>query len=153
MAGISQEKYKLLAPLGIDELRYSSLTKLLNVTDYVPRFVDKIKKKQSSFGNLKRNEIQKAEKLWINYVQQKHFMIKGYITKELQNSSLNPNIHEDGIIRLHGRLQNADIPDDSINPILLPRKDTLTRLIIEDIHRRLFHSGPSHTLAQIRNKY
>ena len=81
-------------------------------------------------------------------------MIKeGYITKELQNSKLNPNIHEDGIIRLHGRLQNTDMPDDSINPILLPRKDTLTRLIIEDIHRRLLHSGPSHTLAQILNKY
>ena len=81
-------------------------------------------------------------------------MIKeGYITKELQNSQLNPNIHEDGIIRLHGRLQNAEIPDDSINPILLPRKDTPARLIIEDIHRRLLHSGPYHTLAQIRIKY
>ena len=60
---------------------------------------------------------------------------EGCITKELQNIQLNLNIHEDGIIRLHGRLQNADIPDDSINPILLP------------IHRRLLHSSPSHTLA------
>ena len=94
MAGISRERYELLTPFGIDELRYSSLTKLLNVTAYVQRFFDKIKKKQSSFGNLKRNEIQKAEKLWIKYVQQKHVMIKeGYITKELQNSQLNPNIH------------------------------------------------------------
>ena len=89
MAGISQERYELLTPFGIDELRYSSLTKLLNVTAYVQTFVGKIKKKQSSFGNLKRNEIQKSGKLWIKYVQQKHFMIKeGYITKELQNSQL-----------------------------------------------------------------
>ena len=55
------------------------------------------------------------------------------ITKEFQNTQLNPNIHEDGIIRLHERLQNADIPDDSINPIPLPRKDTLTRLTISSI--------------------
>ena len=60
------------------------------------RFVDRIEKKQSIFGNLKRNETQKAEQLWIKYVQQKHFMIKeGYITKELQNSQLNRNIHDD----------------------------------------------------------
>ena len=119
IAGISQEKYELLIPFGTDELRYLSLRKLLNFTAYVQRFVDKIKKKQNSFGNLKRNEIQKAEKLWIKCVQQKHFMIKeGYITKELQNNQLNPNIHEDATIRLHGRLQNADLQDDSINPIL-----------------------------------
>ena len=154
MARISQEQYELLTPFGIDELRYSSLTKLLNVTTYEQRFVEKIKKKQSSFGSLKRNEIQKAEKLLFKYVQQKHFMIKeGYITKELQNSQVNPNIHEDRIIRLHGKLQNANIPDDSINPIIFPRKGSLTRLIMEDIHRRLLHSSPSHTLTQIRNKY
>ena len=63
IAGILQENYELLTPFGIDELRYSSLTKLLNATAYVQRFFDKIKKKQSSFGNLKRNEIQKADKL------------------------------------------------------------------------------------------
>ena len=77
---------------------------------------------------------------------------KGYIIKELQKSQPNRNINEDGIIKLHGRLQNADIPDDSINPILLPQKDTVTGLITEDIQRPLLHSGPSHTLAQIRNK-
>ena len=61
MAGVSQENYKLLTPFGIYELRYSTLTKLLNVSTYVQRFADKIKKKQSSFGNLKQNEIQKAD--------------------------------------------------------------------------------------------
>ena len=69
-------------------------------------------------------------------------MIKeGCITKELQNSPLNPHLHEDGIIRLYGRLQNADIPDDPINPILLAIKDALSRLMIEDIHRRFLHSN------------
>ena len=56
------------------------------------------------------------------------------ITKELQNSQLNPNIFQNDIIRLHGRLQNTDLSHGSINPILLPRKDTPARLIIEDIH-------------------
>ena len=105
MAGISQENYEMLQPFGIDKLRCLSLTKLLNATAYLQRFVRKIKKKQSSFGNLMREEIQKEEKLWIKYVQQKHFMIKkGCITNKLQKSQLNLNTYEDGIIRLHGML-------------------------------------------------
>ena len=69
MAGVSRENYKMLTPFEIDKLQYSSLTKLLNVITYVQRFVDKIKKKESSFGNLKCDESQNAEKLWIKYVQ------------------------------------------------------------------------------------
>ena len=44
------------------------------------------------------------------------------IKEGLQNSQLNPKIHEYFIISQHGRLKNVDIPDDSINPILLPKK-------------------------------
>ena len=82
----------------------------------------------------------------------KNFMIKeGYITKELQNSQLNLKIHEDGIIRLHGRLHNADIQMTQLILYFYPEK-TLTRLIIEDIHCRLVHRSSSHTFAQIQNK-
>lgn len=51
-------------------------------------------------------------------------------TNKLQKSQLNRNIHEDSINKLHGRLQNADVQDHLINPILLFKKDTLTRLTI-----------------------
>lgn len=47
------------------------MDELLNVTAYMQGFVDKIKRKQSSFSILKQNDMQKAEKLWIKYVQQK----------------------------------------------------------------------------------
>ena len=100
---MSQENYEILTTFGIDKLR--SLTKLLDVTDYVQRFVDRIKKNQSSFGNLKQDEITKAENISIKHIQQKHFMTKkGCITKELQKSQLNQNIHQDGIIKLHGKI-------------------------------------------------
>ena len=45
------------------------------------------------------------------------------------------------------KLQNTDILDDSINPILLPKKGTVTRPITEDLHGPLLHRGPSHTLG------
>ena len=53
----------------------------------------------------------------------------------------------------HGRWQNAAIPNDSINRVVLPLKSILTRLIIEDIHLRLLHSGPSHTFLQLWMKH
>ena len=55
------------------------------------------------------------------------------ITNKLQKSQLNPNTREDSINKLRGRLQNADVQDHLINPILLFKKDTLVRLTIEDI--------------------
>ena len=61
--GILKENYEILQPIYVDELRSSSPIKLLNITGYVQRFVEKIKKKQSSLGNLKQDETQKAEKL------------------------------------------------------------------------------------------
>ena len=45
-------------------------------------------------------------------------MIKeGCFTKEIQKTQLNSNIYEDGIIRLYGRSQNVDLPEDLINAI------------------------------------
>ena len=61
MAGITQENHELLTPFAIDELQYSSLSKLLNVTAYVQKYIDKINKKQSSFGNLKRNKYKRQK--------------------------------------------------------------------------------------------
>ena len=45
------------------------------------------------------------------------------------------------------------IPDDAIYPILLPKRSYFTSLLIKEYHQKPFHSGVSHTLAQLRNKY
>lgn len=59
----------------------------------------------------------------------------------------------DGLLRCKGRLQNANLVESARLPILLPTKDKLTNLIIQDIHKKLLHSGISHTLSQTRYKY
>ena len=48
---------------------------------------------------------------------------------------------------------HAEIPDETIYPILLPKKSHFTSLLIKEYHQKLFHSGVSHTLAQLRNEY
>ena len=52
-----------------------------------------------------------------------------------------------------GRLTNAYIAGEARLPKVLPNKDNYTRLVIHDTHKRLFHAGVSHTLAQVRSEY
>ena len=52
-----------------------------------------------------------------------------------------------------GRLNNADIPQESKHPIILPRKGTVTTLIIRNAHECLGHAGRGHVLARLREKY
>jgi len=48
---------------------------------------------------------------------------------------------------------NADLPLNAIYPILLPKKSHLSTLVIKEYHQKLFHSGVSHSLGQLRNEY
>jgi len=50
-------------------------------------------------------------------------------------------------------LVHAEIPDDAIYPIFLPKKSNFTKLHLKEYHQKLFHSGVSHTLARLRNEY
>jgi hypothetical protein len=52
-----------------------------------------------------------------------------------------------------GRLKYADVPFATKHPILLPKNEHFTRLIIESFHLKLFHSGVPHTLSQIRQEF
>ena len=44
------------------------------------------------------------------------------LKKEIERSQLHPEISRNGIIHVYGRLQNADLPEDTVIPILLRRK-------------------------------
>lgn len=50
-------------------------------------------------------------------------------------------LDKDGIIRVGGRLTNADIPYAHMHPALLPSSHPLTTLLIDHHHRRLNHPG------------
>ena len=56
-------------------------------------------------------------------------------------------------LRVGGRLTHADIPEESKHPVILPRKNHVTTLIIRDIHERLGHSGRGHVLARLPENF
>ena len=58
--------------------------------------------------------------------------------KTLQN--LRPCIGQDKLLRVDGRLENADLPVDAKHPIILPGKHPLTRLIVLSEHYNCGHA-------------
>ena len=59
----------------------------------------------------------------------------------------------DGILRVSGRLNNADISEESKHPVILPRKGHVTTSIIHHAHEQLGHVGRGHVLSRLREKY
>ena len=61
-----------------------------------------------------------------------------------------PFIDDNGILRIGGRIEKADIPFAMKHPIILPRRCITTNLIILYFHQRLHHAGRNATLNEIR---
>ena len=59
----------------------------------------------------------------------------------------------EGVLRVGGRLDKANIPFAVKNPVVLPNHCHVTKLVIQDYHERVGHVGMSHTWATIRQKF
>ncbi|GFV31585.1 integrase catalytic domain-containing protein [Trichonephila clavipes] len=124
--------------------------KIIRVLSFICRFVYNCKSKESKrIGPLDLGELKKAEQLLLKLVQKEEFKVE---MNSIQNSAmvpsnsrvktLNPFIDSEGILRVRGRLRNSDINYNQKFPILLPSKQKLTYLIVEDFHKKFLHSGP-----------
>jgi hypothetical protein len=63
---------------------------------------------------------------------------------------LNPFIDEAGILRVGGRLENANIQVDRKHPMLLPKSHRLAELVITNEHLNTLHGGPQLILSTVR---
>ena len=66
------EEHVKVSPFEIDGKRQLTLKKLLRVTAYANRFIVCMKTRQRLSKELTAKEIDKAEMLWIKYLQRKH---------------------------------------------------------------------------------
>ena len=118
------------------------------------------KKRQWIQGFLTSKELKRAEILWIASSQY-HFLSEEfeYLRGDQKGrrpalvSQLDLFLDQDSLIRCRGRLQDADLPIDARNPILLPKNTEIARLIIRHHHDRGFHCGVSSTICSIRQRY
>jgi hypothetical protein len=146
-----------ISPCGIDINRFSSLTRLLRVTALVLRFIRKLRRSKSNSRYLTYPELQESEELWLKSIQKKHFnseidsIQKGKSTNFKKQLGL--FIDNQGLLRCKSRLENAELSESARYPILLPRHDRFTELIIMKTHKEILHSGVSQTLAKTRFKF
>ena len=77
---------------------------------------------------------------------------KNEVTKASSLYRLDPLV-DGGLLRLGGRLNHADIPEESKHPVILPRKSHVKTLIIRHTHEQLGHAGRGHVLPKLRERY
>lgn len=145
--------------------KYSSLMKLFRIVAYCRRFIFYLKVPKSMWKKepFQSDEIEIARNLCVQWVQQKSFAKE--INEKKNNPSqpvhaqsrlrnLNPYWDEKcGLLRIDGRLHNADIPFNQKCPVILPKDNQFTRLYIQHVHELTLHGGPTTVVAYIQRRY
>ena len=67
--------------------------------------------------------------------------------------NLHPCVDYDLMLRVEGRLENADLPTDTKHPLILSSRHPLARLIILDEHAKSGHASPCYTLMRTRQRF
>ncbi|KRZ07030.1 hypothetical protein T11_11806 [Trichinella zimbabwensis] len=146
----------------LDPQKYSSLTKLFNVTAYVFRFITNCKAvpEERMTTPLDVREIDQTEKFWLKALQNEEFpeeLESLKQEKKLPKSSrlwpLNPYVDDNGILRVGGRLRHSDLPFHTKYPVLLSNQHPLVKLLVRDQHIRHLHAGVDQTLSCLRQRY
>lgn len=144
-------------PFGIDSRKFSSVTRLLRIIVLALRFIRILQRRTYRKGHITNDEIQESEQLWIRHIQRNHFknVFEVMSTNKKSNLQRQLNLYVDqfGLLRCKGRLKNACLTENARCPILLPKMDWYTKLVIEKSHKEILHSGVSQTLSRIRLRF
>ena len=109
----------------IDRTRFLSLNKLLRVTGWVLRFICRLKRKHCNTGPITTLECEQAKLLWDKQVQLEHYYEVIHSTKKGDKNNLkyqlNLQLDANGLLRCHGRLDNAELTQAAKHPKLLQK--------------------------------
>jgi len=141
--------------------KFSQFYKLIRVTAYCLRFINNCQGHKSKLQNLLEvSELERATQCLIRNVQATAFaqelkclQLNKALSKDSKLLSLDPFLDQTGLIRVGGRLRNANLSYSSKHQLVLPSKHLFTNLLIERKHVRLLHAGVQMTLTSIRQKF
>ena len=66
---------------------------------------------------------------------------------------LDLKVDNNGLLRCGGRLENAVLSELARFPILLPKCEHFTYLLVEKVHKKMLHCGVSQTLSEVKQQY
>jgi len=141
--------------------RFSSLVRLQKTISYVRWFIGLcLKRLPTRTGTLTNTELDESLTCAIRSTQNIYF--KGLVKlMHLKNkpivprsiAKLVPFVDTEGVIRVGGRLRNAEINVHQQHPVLLPKKCALTNILIRHFHLTYLHVGPQLVSSLIAQKY
>ncbi|XP_055585175.1 uncharacterized protein LOC129738027 [Uranotaenia lowii] len=143
--------------------RFSDYRKMLRVTAYCMRFIDRFSLK-TSFNhpttNLTVEEIRRAERNLIRILQEQHFEEELrclHDGKQVSSKSklrwFHPILGIDHLLRIGGLLNKAPRTYDSKHQIILPSTHAFSTLLIRSFHLNHLHAAPQLLLSLLRMRY
>ena len=149
----------------IDCSRYSSLTRLLRVTAFVFQFVRGFRQLNldgpvSPNIHLVAEDLQYAELSWVCHIQAKSFVKELEYLRSPGNQPAPTYVQQFGlflddnnVMKCKGRINNSTVSLEEKNPIFLPAKHPLIKLLVMHIHQQAKHGGVNITLTTLRERY
>ncbi|XP_043263018.1 uncharacterized protein LOC122403528 [Colletes gigas] len=150
-------------------LKFSNYTRLLRVIAYCLKFYHTVKHRVSLRNNrttrpwstqLTVQDLDLAEVVILRLVQGNAFTQElsdlrknQTVTSNSPLRSLNPFIDDKGLIRVGGRLANAELKYYQQHQVILPKNHHVTRMIIRRAHERVLHAGCETVLSMVRTRY
>lgn len=124
------------------------------------RFVNACRHKKRVFGPIFTNEMNCAELTILKIIQYeslakeiKALKSNKHVHRTSRFIKLSPFIETDGLLRVGGRLRNANLPFASKHQILLPKSHFVTELIIIQSHLAHHRVGLKLTTSMVREKF
>ena len=144
-----------------DIFKFSSLTRTLLVLAYCHRFTNNANPNATSIeGALRTSELSMAVIYCIRIVQSQ------YYNKEISSLTadeslpaksslhpLHPFLHEDGTLRVGGRLENSQLPFNAKHQFIIPVSHHFAMLITNDAHLKTLHVGVQLTMVKVRENF
>uniref|UniRef100_A0A8D8YQ79 Integrase catalytic domain-containing protein n=1 Tax=Cacopsylla melanoneura TaxID=428564 RepID=A0A8D8YQ79_9HEMI len=144
-------------PFDIDEHKYNSFKKLVNITCYVKKFINLCRKGANFKGPISLEEYNNSKAEWLKYIQRKKFPTTyeklALGQSDQLSTQLGLELSDDGLLICKGRFRELRYEGKEVFPVLIPRQCHLTDIIVNDVHRACFHNGTGQTLATLRLNY
>ena len=116
--------------------KYSSYWKILQITAFIKRFIDRCRGKEVGSEELTAEEIDRAEETLVKITQQ--------TMEGIPDVRLEPD--RNATLRCFGRVQDY-------HPIFIPRRSELTTLLVKHYHKKTLHGGVSLTMNSFRERF
>ncbi|GFT35134.1 DUF1758 domain-containing protein [Trichonephila clavipes] len=140
----------------------NNFIKLIRIFSFIFWFINNIKAKESCNKEkyLTADEVKRSTEFLAKIAQLSEFkaeidaLKKGKgVSKTSKIKALDPFLDENFLLRVGGRLCNADLPFEAKHQIIIPSKHKFTKLLFEHMHKKFFHIGAQGLVHQIRMQF